>query len=75
MTMTWVQVPSDITGVPFVFTLHMHCMSIVRPVQFRNLSVYFLVIFLSHETAAFIHTHVAIPLLRIMIPVNYDIII
>jgi len=43
-----------ITGITFVFTFHMGCISIVRSLYFRILSASFLIIFLSPEIAKYI---------------------
>jgi len=38
-----------ITGITFVFTFHMLCISVVRSLYFRIFSAYFLITFLSPE--------------------------
>ena len=43
-----VPVATIITGITFVFTSHMRCISIVRSLYFRILSASFLITFLSH---------------------------
>ena len=53
-----VPVAPIITGIAFVFTFHMHCISIVRSLYFRIFSASFLITFLSPEIAASINLHV-----------------
>ena len=55
-----------ITGITFVFTFHMRCISIVRFLYFRIFSASFLITFLSHEIATSINIHVPFSLSRIM---------
>jgi len=57
-----------ITGITFVFTFHMRCISIVRSLYFRIFSA-FLIIFLSPEIATSINIHVLFSLSRIIMPV------
>ena len=61
-----VPVTPIITGITFVFTSHMRCISIVRSLYFRIFSVSFLNTFLSPEIATSINIHVPISLSRIM---------
>ena len=56
-----------ITGITFVFTFHMRCMSIVRSLYFRILSASFLITFLSPEIATSINIQVPFLLSRIII--------
>ena len=46
------------TGITFVLTFHMRCISIVRSLYFRILSASFLITFLSLEIATSINVHV-----------------
>ena len=55
-----------ITGITFVFTFHMRCISIVRSLYFRIFWVSFLVTFLSPETATSINIHIPFSLSWIM---------
>ena len=55
-----------ITGITFVFTLHMHCISIVRSLYFRIFSASFLITFLSPEIATSVNIHVPFSLSRIV---------
>ena len=55
-----------ITGITFVFTIHVRCISIVRSLYFRIFSAYFLITFLSPEIAASINIHVPFSLSRII---------
>ena len=55
-----------ITGITFVFTFHMRCISVVRSLYFRIFSASFLITFLSPETATSINIHVLFPLSRII---------
>jgi hypothetical protein len=55
-----------ITGITFVFTFHMRCISIVRSLYFRIFSAYFLITSLSPEIATSINIHVPFSLLRII---------
>ena len=50
-----VPVAPIITGITFVFTFHMHCISIVRSLYFRIFSASFLITFLSPEIATSIY--------------------
>ena len=61
-----VPVAPIITGINFVFTFHMHCVSIVRSLYFRVFSASFLITFLSPEIATSINTHVPFSLSWIM---------
>jgi len=61
-----VPVAPIITGVTFVFTFHMHCISIVRSLYFRISSASFLITFLSPEIATSINIHVPFSLSRII---------
>jgi hypothetical protein len=56
-----------ITGITFVFTFHMRCISIVRSLYFRIFSASFLISFLSPEIATSINVHVLFSLSRIII--------
>ena len=62
-----VPVAPIITGITFVFTFHMRCISIVRSLYFRIFSSPFLITFLSPEIATSINIHVPCSLLRIII--------
>ena len=53
-----VPVAPIITGITFVFTFHMHCISIVRSLYFRIFSGSFLITFLSPEIATSINIHI-----------------
>ena len=55
-----------ITGVTFVFTFHMRCISIVGSLYFRIFSASFLIPFVSPEIATSINIHVPFSLSRIM---------
>ena len=55
-----VPVAPIITGITFVFTFHMRCISVVRSLYFRIFSASFLNTFLSPKIATSIHTHVPI---------------
>ena len=57
-----VPVAAIITGITFVFTFHMRCISIVRSLYFRIFSASFLITFLSPEIATPINIHVPVPL-------------
>jgi hypothetical protein len=63
-----VPVAHIITGITFVFTFHMHCISIVKPLYFRIFSTFFYTTFLSSEiaTCISIFVHVPFSLSRIM---------
>ena len=63
-----VPVAPIITGITFVFTFHMHCISIVRSLYFIIFSASFLITFLSPEIATSINIHVPFSLSRIMMP-------
>ena len=53
-----VPVTPVITGITFVFTFHMGCISIVRSLYFRIFSASFSIMFLSPEIAMSINVHV-----------------
>ena len=55
-----------ITGIAFVFTFHMRCISIVKSLYFRIFSSSFLITFLSPEIATSINIHVPFSLSRIV---------
>jgi len=61
-----VPVAPVITGISFVFTFHMCCISIVRSLYFRVFSASFLITFLSPEFATPINRHVPFSLSRII---------
>ena len=61
-----VTVTPIITGITFVFTFHMRCISIVRSSYFRIFSASFLIIFLSPEIATSINIDVPFSLSRII---------
>jgi len=61
-----VPVAPIITGITFVFTFYMCCVSIVRSLYFRIFSASFLIVFLSSETATSINIHVLFSLSRIL---------
>jgi len=61
-----VPVAPIITGITFVFTFHMCCISIVRSLYFRTFSASFLITFLSPEIATSINVHVPFSLSRII---------
>jgi len=63
-----VQMAPIITGITFVFTSHMRCISIVRFLYVRIFSASFLITFLSPEIATSINIHVFFSLLRIILP-------
>jgi len=46
-----------ITVITFVVTFHVHCISVVRSLYFRNFLASFLITFLSSEIATFINIH------------------
>jgi hypothetical protein len=52
-----VPVAPIITGVTFVFTFHMHCVSIVKSLYFAILSASYFITFLSFEIATSISIH------------------
>ena len=62
-----VPVAPIITGITFVLTFHMPCISIVRSLYFRILLASFLITFLSHEIATSINIHFRFSLSRIII--------
>ena len=55
-----------ITGITYVFTFHMRCISIVRSLYFRIFSASFLITFPSPEIATSINIHVPFSLSRII---------
>jgi len=55
-----------ITGITFVFTFYMRCISIVRYLYFRIFSASFLITFLSPEIVISINIHVLFSLSRII---------
>jgi hypothetical protein len=61
-----VPVTTIITGIIFVFTFHMRCISFVRSLYFRILSDSLLITFLSPEIATIINIHVPFLLSRII---------
>ena len=61
-----VPVARIITGIAFVFTFHMRCISIARSSYFRIISASFLIRFLSPEIATSINIHVPFSLSRII---------
>ena len=61
-----VPVAPIITGITFVFTFHMRCISIVRSPYFRIFSASFLITFLSSEISTPINIHVLFSLSRII---------
>ena len=61
-----VPVAPIITGIIFVFTFHMCCISIVRSLYFRIFSASFLITFLSPEITTSINIHVPSSLSRIV---------
>ena len=61
-----VPVAPIITGITFVFTFHMRCISILRSLYFRVFSASFLNTFLSPEIATSINMHVHFSLSRII---------
>ena len=61
-----VTVACMITGITFVCTLHMRCISTVKSSYFTVLSASFLVTFLSPDIATSIHIHVPFSLPCIM---------
>ena len=61
-----VPVAPIITGITFVFTFHMSCISIVRSLYFRIFSASFLITFRSPEIATSINMHVPFSLSRII---------
>ena len=63
-----VPVAPVVTGITFVFTFHMRCISIVRSLYFRIFSASFLITFLSPEIATSINIHVPFSLSRIIMP-------
>ena len=61
-----VPVAPIITGITFVFTSHMRCISIVRSLYFRIFSASFLITFMSREIATSVNIHVPFSLSRII---------
>ena len=61
-----VPVAPIITGITFVFTFHMRCISIVRSSHFKTFPASFLITFLSPEIATSINIHVPFSLSRII---------
>ena len=61
-----VPVAPIITGITFVFTFPLRCVSIVRSLYFRISFTSFLITFLSPEISTSINTHVPFSLLRIL---------
>ena len=61
-----VPVAPIITGIAFVFTFHMRCISILRSLYFSIFSASFLITFLSPEIATAINIHVPFSLSRIL---------
>ena len=61
-----VPVAPIITGITFVFTFHMRCISVVRSLYFRIFSASSLITFLSREIATSINIHVPLSLSRII---------
>ena len=62
-----VPVAPIITGITFVFTFHMCCISVVRSVYFRIFLASFLITFLSPEIATSINIHIPFSLSQIVI--------
>jgi len=60
-----VPVAPIITGITFVFTLHMSCIAIIRASYFRIFSVSSLIAFQSPEIAMCINRHIPFSLSRI----------
>ena len=56
-----------ITGITFVFTFHMRCISIVRSLYFRIFSASFLITFLSPEIATSININITLLLLLLLL--------
>ena len=61
-----VPVAPIMTGITFVFTFYMRCISIVRSLYFRILSASFLIAFMSPAIATSINIHVPFSLSRII---------
>ena len=61
-----VPVAPIVTGITFVFTIHMRCISIVRSLHFRIFSTSCLITFLSPQIATSINIHVPFSLSRII---------
>jgi hypothetical protein len=61
-----VPVAPIITGITFVFTFYMCCISILSSLYFRNFSTSLLITFLSPEIATSINIHVLFSLSRII---------
>ena len=59
-----VPVAPVITGITYVFTFHMRCISIVRSLYFRIFSASFLITFLSPEIATYINILLLLLLLQ-----------
>ena len=67
-----VPVAPIITGITFVFTFHLRCISIVEALYFRIFSASFLITFLSPKIATFINIHVTCIIIFIIIIIaNY----
>ena len=64
-----VPVAHTITGINFVFTFHTRCISIVRSLHFRIISISSLITFLSPDTATYCNIYVPFSLPRIMVTV------
>jgi len=62
-----VPVAPFITGITFVFTFYMHCISIVRSLCFKIFSTSFLITIRSPEIAASVNIHVPFSFSRIII--------
>ena len=60
-----------ITGITFVFTFHMRCISVVRSLYFRIFSATFLITFLSPEIATSVNRHVPFSSSRIIMSDYY----
>ena len=56
-----------ITGIAFVFTFHMRCISVVKSLYFRIVSISFLITFLSPEIATYINVYFSYSLSRIKV--------
>jgi hypothetical protein len=61
-----VPVAPVITGITFVFTFHIRCISIVKSLYFTTFSASILIAFLSPHIATSINRHVPFSLSRIM---------
>jgi hypothetical protein len=64
-----VPVAPVITGITYVFTLRIYCISIERLLDFKIISASFLTTFLSREIAVSVNIRVSFPLSRIMMSV------